>query len=205
MKFSEYIKTITPGESVLIEHSAVSLYPLLFYLIGQEKEWKNILVIDVLDSALPVFRQLKAANLDVPLEKLDRVKAGGTSEWGKKILEVDPHEDPGIFMTRFLSKLTRYYHENKGVTTFIINPERVIPLQDNKPSFILYLANTAAGFLGDPSRTTFYFVNFEIANRKYLALLEECFTRVLRINERGEIKILKSINTDEEGNILEPK
>jgi hypothetical protein len=203
LKFSEYLKNFQPGESILIEHSSLSPYPYLFYIIGRERNWEKILAIDILDSALPIIRWLKAANLDIPLDRIDRVKAGGTMEWGNKVIEVDPHKDPGIFMSRFLSKLAAYYRENKDMMTFVLNPERLIPLQDNRPSFILYLANVASELVGNPSRIVFYFLNFEITHRGYLALLEESFTRVLRLEEGGKLTILKSINTDEEGRYLE--
>ncbi|WP_054839546.1 DUF257 family protein [Thermococcus sp. JCM 11816] len=205
MKFGEYLETLRPGESVLVEHTSISPYPVLFYEIGKNSGWDNILVIDIIDSALPVLRWLKFAGLDVPEKSIARIKAGGTSEWGGRIvIDVDPHKDPGIFMSKFLSNLLSYYRANKNVTTIIMNPpERIIPpLQDNRPSFVLYLANAAAGFLGNPHRKTFYFVNYELAHKGYLALLEEAFTRVLRM-EGSSVRILKSLNLDEEGTTLQ--
>jgi hypothetical protein len=140
LKFSEYLRNITPGESILIEHTSTSAYPLLFYEIGRNKNWKNVLIVDLLDSALPILRWLKFAGLEVPTDKLDRIKAGGTSEWGNKIAEVDPHKDPGIFMSRFLNVLLSYYNTHKNVTTVIVNPERLVPLHENRASFVLYVS-----------------------------------------------------------------
>lgn len=82
MKFGEYLETLRPGESVLVEHTSISPYPVLFYEIGKNSGWDNILVIDIIDSALPVLRWLKFAGLDVPEKSIARIKAGGTSEWG---------------------------------------------------------------------------------------------------------------------------
>jgi hypothetical protein len=203
LKFSEYLGKVKNGENVLIEHSSMAPYPLLFHIIGKEKRWERILVVDVLDSAMPILRWLRKAGINVPTEKIDRIKAGGTSRWGDEIIEVDPHKDPEIFMTRLLIKLKEYYRTHENVATFVVNPERVAVLHDESPRIIEYLANTYASFLGTPSRTVFYFVNFQLANSRYLALLEEASTRVLRIEEGGKFTVLKSIDLEEEGTYLE--
>jgi hypothetical protein len=203
LKFIDYIGTINAGESILIEHTSTSPYPLLFYEIGRSRGWENILVVDLLDSALSVLRWLKFAGFDVPVDKLKRIKAGGTSEWGNKIAEVDPHKDPGIFMSRFLRVLLDYYKTHKNVTTVILNPEKLVPLQENRASFVLYISLIRSELLGNPSRVLFDFSNFELANRGYLALLEEISTRVFRIEEKGKLTLLKSIDPGEDGTPLE--
>jgi hypothetical protein len=203
LRFSDCIKEIKAGESILIEHTSVSPYPVLFYEIGRVKEWKNILIVDILDSALPVLRWLKFAGLKVPVEKLDRIKAGGTSEWGNKIGEVNPHKDPGIFMNNFLRILQDYYRTHENVTTVIFNPERLVPLHDNRASFVLYVSLIRSEFLGNPSRVLFDFSNFELAHPSYLALLEEISTRVFRIEGKGKLTLLKSTDPEEEGTPLE--
>ncbi|MBP1911377.1 DUF257 family protein [Thermococcus stetteri] len=202
MNFSSYLERIKPGETVLIEHTSISPHPLLFYEIGSSVGWDNLLVIDILDSTLPILRRLRLSGREVPENEIARIKAGGTSLWGKLVIEVNPHKDPGIFMSRFVSNVLNYYRRHKNVTTIIVNPERIIPLQDNRPSFVLYLTNVAAEFLGNTDRKTFYFVNYELAHRGYLALLEEIFTRVLRV-EDGSVEILKSLNLEEEGTRLQ--
>jgi hypothetical protein len=204
LKFVDYIESINAGESILIEHTSTSPYPLLFYEIGRSRGWENILIVDLLDSALPIFRWLKFAGLDVPVDQLKRIKAGGTSEWGNKIAEVDPHKDPGIFMNRFLKVLLDYYKTHENVTTIILNPERLVPLHENRASFVLYVSLIRSELLGNPSRVLFDFSNFELANKGYLALLEEIATRVFRIEERGKLTLVKSIDPEEDGTPLEP-
>ncbi|WP_167909982.1 DUF257 family protein [Thermococcus sp. Bubb.Bath] len=204
MKFRDYIGGINAGESILVEHTSTSPYPLLFYEIGRSRGWENLLIIDLLDSALPILRWLKFAGLDVSLDKLDRIKAGGTSEWGNKIAEVDPHKDPGIFMNRFLKVLVDYYKTHKNVTTIIVNPERLVPLHENRASFVLYVSLIRSELLGNPSRVLFDFSNFELAHSGYLALLKEIATRVFRIEEGGKLTLMKSIDPEEDGTLLEP-
>ncbi|KQH81919.1 DUF257 family protein [Thermococcus thioreducens] len=202
MKFKEYIKTIQPGESVLIEHTSLSKHPLLFYAIGETCGWNRVLIVDVIDSVLPILRWLRLSGLQVPKDT-PRVKAGGVSKWGRLLLEVDPHKDPGIFLSKFTQKLKEYYLKNPGTVTVILNPERMIPLQGNNRRFILSLANLASAFLGNSTRTTFYFVNYEMVERMYLALLEEAFTRVLIVKNEGRVLIAKSPHLEEEGMSLE--
>ncbi|ASJ09840.1 hypothetical protein A3L12_00235 [Thermococcus sp. P6] len=191
MKFGEYLRGIEKGESVLIEHTSLSNHPLLFHTIGETYGWEKILVVDIIDSLLPVLGWLNAAGLQVPMS-IARIKAGGISNWGRVVLELNPHKDPGIFLTIFTKKLKEYYSENPGTVTVILNPERVIPIQGGDRRLILSLANLASAFLGNPNRKTFYFVNREIADRSYLALLEETFTRVLVVENDGKTRIAKS-------------
>lgn len=201
MKFRDYLNNITGGESVLIEHASLSAYPLLFYGIGNFYGWERILLVDIEDSSLPVIRWLRLSGLDVP-RNLRRIKTGGTSKWGNVILDVNPHEDPRVFLSKFNRKINQVYTQNDFTVTMIMNPERLVPLQNGNRKFILTLSNLAATFLGNPRRITFYFVNREMSERTYLALLEEMFTRVLSMDSKG-VRILKSPKIIEEGTLLE--
>ncbi|QDA30492.1 hypothetical protein FH039_01115 [Thermococcus indicus] len=196
MNLKEYMREIKPGETVLIEHTSVSPYPVLLHAIGDVHGWERILVVDVIDSFLPVLRWLRLAGAEIP--RLKRVKAGGTSNWGEIIFEVNPHNDPAIFLSRFVRGIRDYYKRNPGTITVVMNPERLIPLQDNSPRFILNLADLASTFLGNTSRKTFYFVNRELSEERYLALLEEAFTRVVAVDNDGTVRVRKSPNLDEE-------
>jgi hypothetical protein len=57
--------------------------------------------------------------------------------------------------------------------------------------------------LGNPSRVLFDFSNFELTNKGYLAFLEEIATRVFRIEEKDKLSLVKSLNIEEEGTILQ--
>jgi hypothetical protein len=202
MRFSEYLKRIKDGENVLIEHTSLSPYPKLFYEIGNAYGWERLLLIDILDSSMPVIRWLRLAGFTVPTH-VKRIKAGGVSEWGEVIFEIDPHKDPGIFLSRFSNWAVRYYSNNPGTVSVVMNPERLIPLQNNNPRFIISLTNLGVAFIGNPKRRTFYFVNTDLADRRYVALLEEAFIRVVRIDDDGRTVIAKSPGEDE-GASLEP-
>lgn len=202
MKFREYLKEIRPGESVMIEHTSLSKHPLLFHAIGETHGWNRMLIVDIIDSVLPILRWLRLSEFHVP-ENVARIKAGGVSRWGRIILEVDPHKDPGIFLSKFNQKLREHYSKNPETVTVILNPERLVPIQDGDRHFIQSMANLAAAFIGNPKRTTFYFVNREMAEKTYLGLLEEAFTRVLVVGDDGKVLIAKSPHHDEEGNELE--
>ncbi len=202
MRFEEYLGTIKPGESVLIEHTSLSKHPVIFHLIGTNYGWNNMLVIDIIDSLMPILRWLSISGTSVP-DNIARIRAGGTSQWGRVILEVDPHKDPGIFLSRFTQKLREHYSKNPETVTVILNPERLIPLQNNNRRFILALSNLASAFVGNSKRITFYFVNREMVEGMYLALLEEAFTRVLIVKNDGRVLIAKSPHLEEEGMSLE--
>ena len=201
MNFDEYLSNISPGESVLIEHTSLSTYALAFYAIGERYGWDRVLLVDVIDSSLPVIRWLRLSGLSVPADVM-RIKAGGVSNWGRVLLEVDPHKDPGIFLSKFSRKIREVYAQNEYTVTVIMNPERLIPLQNGNRSFMLTLANMASAFIGNPNRVTFYFVNRDMAEDRYRALLEEAFTRVLTFTGPEELRILKSPNMGEEGTVL---
>lgn len=205
MKFSEYIGGVKAGENVLIEHTSLSAYPVLFYLIGKTYGWERLILVDIIDSSLPILRWAKHSGVDLPLG-LARIKVGGTSEWGRVILELDPHRDPGIFLTRFAGFISGYYDEHSGeeLVTVIMNSERLLPIQNNSSGFILTLTNFAASFIGNRGRRIFHFVNIDLADRRYVALLEEAFTRVVRLDERVP-RVLKSPIPGDEGRRLKLK
>ncbi|WP_456366478.1 DUF257 family protein [Thermococcus sp.] len=205
MKFSEYIGGVKAGENVLIEHTSLSAYPVLFYLIGKTYGWGRLIMVDVIDSSLPILRWARHAGVELP-SGLARIKAGGTSEWGRIILELDPHRDPGIFLTKFEGFIKGYYEEHSGeeMVTVIMNSERLVPIQNNRRGFILILTNFATSFIGNPGRRLFFFVNIDLADGRYVALLEEAFTRVIRIDDKVP-RVLKSPNSGEEGKELKLK
>lgn len=198
MNFNDYLSKVSPGESVLIEHTSLSLHALAFYAIGEKYGWDRVLLVDVIDSSVPVVRWLRLSGLSVP-ENVTRIKAGGVSNWGRVILEVDPHKDPGIFLSKFSRKIREVYSKNDFTVTVVMNPERLAPLQNENRNFILTLSNIASAFLGDTRRVTFYFINRDLANRMYLALLEEAFTRVLAFTEKTKLTVMKSPEIEEEG------
>ena len=205
MKFSEYVLGVKAGENVLIEHTSLSAYPVLFYLIGRAYGWERLILVDVIDSSLPILRWARHAGVELP-SGLVRIKAGGTSEWGRVILELDPHRDPGIFLTKFESFVKNYYeeHSREEMVTVIMNSERLVQIQNNRRGFILTLTNFATSFIGNPRRRSFHFVNVDLTDGRYVALLEEAFTRVIRIDDRTP-KVLKSPNSGEEGKELKLK
>ncbi|AIU69368.1 hypothetical protein TEU_02855 [Thermococcus eurythermalis] len=204
MDFKEYLSRISPGESVLIEHTSLSAYPLAFYRIGEKYGWDRILLIDVIDSSLIVLRWLRLSGSGVPTN-IRRIKVGGVSSWGNVVLDVNPYNDPGIFMSKVTKTVQRLYSKNDFTVALIMNPERLVPLQNGDRSFILALADMASAFLGNPRKVAFYFINGEIADKGYLALLEEAFTRVLAFTEKTKLTVLKSLEIGEEGREIELK
>ncbi|ASJ01761.1 hypothetical protein A3L09_00035 [Thermococcus profundus] len=202
MRFRDYLGKIREGESVLIEHTSLSPYHTLLLSIGEFYGWERLLLVDTLDSAASLVRTLHLSGTDIPGD-VAHIKVGGSFSWGRVILKVNPHKDPGIFLSRFVYTLREYYSKNSDVVTLILNPERLVSLYNNDPNFILTVANLAAVFLGTPLRRTFYFFNRETGNARYLSLLEEAFTRVLRVQDDGKILVVKSPDLEEEGALLE--
>ena len=203
MKLSEYMRNVIPGDMILIEHPSISLAPRVFHVITRSAGRDNLFIIDVLDSALTLKKELELAGVDVSyLEKAPRLMGSGKSKWGRVVMSIDVHSDPGIFMSKFERFSKKYYSEHPGVNTIIVNPERIIPLHHMSPRFVLSLADLAAVFLGNRNRNVYYFVNCETADRRYLSLLEEVFTKVLRLKGR-RLTVEKSPRPEEEGLELE--
>ncbi|NJE61759.1 DUF257 family protein [Thermococcus sp. 21S7] len=202
MRLAEYLNRVEWGENVLVEHTSLSSYPLIFHTIGETYGWERILIVDVLDSIMPVLRWLRLSGIRIP-ENIRRIKVGGNSGWGEVVFEVDPHKDPGIFLNRLSANVREYYQKNPKTVSILMNPEKMIPLHSNNPRFILTLANLGYAFLGNQIRKTFYFVNLDLADRRYVAILEESFIRVIRIHDDGRVLLLKSPQVEEEGRTLE--
>ncbi|AFK23188.1 DUF257 family protein [Pyrococcus sp. ST04] len=195
MNISEILNSINPGEIVLIEHTSLSPYPIVFSEVL--KNSKNTLIIDFLDSSLYVIRWLKFAGYEIP-EKLKRIKIGGTSKWGNVIAEIDPYKDPLVLVTKFITEIMKVYKENPNTTTIVLNHEKLLGLYNYDQYLVLEVLSIPTSLIGNPLRRAFVFMNYELTEPKYLALFEEVATRVIRIGNKGEVKIIKSIRPEEE-------
>ncbi|ALM76162.1 DUF257 family protein [Thermococcus barophilus] len=200
LSLNEYLNKIKAGEVVLVEHSSISKHPAVFYAIGRTYGWENLLVIDVIDSILPIVRSLTLSKIEIP-QNIARIKIGGTSNWGKIITEIDPHTDPGIFLSKFAWHRNSYCAKREKTITVTLNFERLIPIQEMSRYFTLLLSNLEASYLGDPRGIVFHFINYEVSERGYTSMLEEIATRILRITG-WEILIRKSPQLHEENQKL---
>ena len=203
MKLSEYLRNVVPGDMVLIEYPSISLVSTVFHVITGAIGRDNIFIIDILDGVLSIKKELELSGVDTSyLEKAPRLTGSGRSKWGSIIASIDVHSDPGIFLSKFERFSKEYYSEHPGVNSIIVNPERVIPLHHTNHRLVLSLIDLAAVFLGNRNRNVYYFVNCETADSRYLGMLEEIFTRVLRLEGR-RITVEKSLDPGEEGLELE--
>ncbi|RLF90967.1 hypothetical protein DRN82_02805 [Thermococci archaeon] len=198
MEIEEYVRLAKPGEIVLVEYSSLSPYPEIFYKIG-EGRWERLVVTDFLDSGLHVIRWLKFSGKEIPTEKIKRIKVGGSSRWGKIILDMDPYKDPVVLMINFFKTLVSTYKEVPGAIAVTLNHEKLLARYDYDPYLLNEVLAVPTTLIGNPLRTAFVFMNYELTEKRYLALFEEIATRVLRVEDDGTVKVLKSINLEEEG------
>ncbi|MFA4639405.1 DUF257 family protein [Pyrococcus kukulkanii] len=198
MEIGEYLRKAKPGEIVLIEYSSLSPYPEVLYEIGKDR-WNKVILTDFLDSGIHVLRYLKYSGKDIPLDEIKRIKVGGSSKWGRIILDMDPYKDPVVLMINFFKTLVAKYKEINGVIAIVLNHEKLLARYEYDPYFLNEVLAVPTTLIGNPLRTAFVFMNYELTEKRYLALFEEIATRIIKIDNSGIAKVAKSIDLSEEG------
>ncbi|ASJ16274.1 hypothetical protein A3L04_03885 [Thermococcus chitonophagus] len=201
MNIGEYLKGIKPGEIVLVEHSSLSPYPEVLYEICKDR-WDKVILTDFLDSGVHVLRHLKYSGKNIPIDKIKRIKVGGYSKWGRVILDMDPYKDPVVLMINFFKTLVATYKEVDKAIAIVLNHEKLLARYEYDPYLLNEVLAVPTTLIGNPLRTAFVFMNYELTEKRYLALFEEIATRIIRVDDSGIAKVVKSIDLSEEGREL---
>ncbi|AFL95473.1 hypothetical protein CL1_1274 [Thermococcus cleftensis] len=190
---------LRPGETVLIEYSAVSSPELLLYLICRRCRARGtpLIIDDISDAFAESVIRLDLMGLELEgLRNAPVIKIGGSREIGRVFgrVEVDKY-----------SLDFRYYNEiyEKIVPEEVVfNPvlgihKLFIALERHE---VMRLIRNISTFVGKKSRVALYFLNADIMERyspELLSFFEETASTVIRWDFEGgkyRLRVIKAAN-----------
>ncbi|WP_238516192.1 DUF257 family protein [Thermococcus gammatolerans] len=201
ISLGEFVGRLKPGEDVLVEYSSTTPVHILFYrfLRALANLGKPFMILDELDQLHVLRAHLKIMGLDTGLiDSAIVVKMGGIIKTGSVVGKVDLTKEPPVRKKHYEAILARI-GEEKGFR-LIVGFEKVLASYENdlreKERIFGYLVRP---HLGNPERVTVYFVNRDLISGKTLNELREHCTRVLTLDKRPCLEVLKSLNIEEYG------
>ena len=194
---AEYVRSIKPGEDVLIEHTSREPAHLIFHLLLEclEDNGYPFVIVDELDQ-LHVFKaQLKLSGIDTSRIDAARViKIGGMLQTGNVIGRVDMSKDFPIRKKHYeeaLKKLGPGY-----AVRVVLGFDKVLAMhEEDRKDLESLFGNMIRPYLGDERRTTVYLINTDLLSERTLREFMEHASRVFRaeITEGAlTLRVLKS-------------
>lgn len=187
MSIEEVIATLRKiqwGEVVLFEYSSHQPVHVMFKKAIEMARTENasLLLIDILDSLLPIKKGLEITGEEDIFEGLDVIKGGGKVAVGNVIERIDVSSDSVVYFSRLLSRLSEYYKSHEKTLTLIWNMEGVVNLHSGDLKILLQLEGIMRSFIGDPRRVAVYFINRDVAPGELIAITEEIATTVMMVD-----------------------
>lgn len=196
---STLLEDLKFGESILIEHSSTAPVHILFYELIKWAELNSypVLIDDFLDSLYLYEKHIKLSGLlTKPIKAAMVIKLGGILEVGNVIGKVSVSEST-ILQKEYDSVFEKVPHER--FLNIVVGFDKYLLLLQDKKEFLSSLHDILK-YVGNKRRIAFYFINqdlIEVAAPAALPILEEGFTRVVRIgrNESAPptVKLLKTL------------
>jgi len=198
---------IRPGETVLVEYSAVSSPELLFYLMcrGCGHAESPVLIDDISDTFSEYVIRLELMGLDTEaLMEVPVIKIGGNREFGNVVgrVEVDKYSLDFKYYGKIYDKVV----PEKVVCNPVLGIHKLFVALERQD--VIRLVRNISTFVGRKSRFAFYFINRDVLERKnpeLLPLLEETVSTVLQW-EAGKgkyrLRALKAANDEILGSIV---
>ena len=204
----EYLRSLKPGEDVLIEYTSREPVHILLHLILRclQKKELPVIIVDELDQ-LHVFRtQMKLAGIDTKLiDDANVIKIGGLLKTGNVLGKVDLSKEFPIRKKHYEEALKKV---NADYTVrIVLGFDKVLAMHEGEmrdlESLFGYMIRP---YLGDESRTTVYFINTELFSERTRKELREHASRIVKVrfeDDRINLKIIKSPFLSEYGKRIE--
>ncbi|NJE61116.1 hypothetical protein E3E51_05040 [Thermococcus sp. 21S7] len=206
----EYLRSIKPGEDILIEYTSREPVHILLHLILKclRKNGLPVVIVDELDQ-LHVFRtHMKLADVDTELiDTANVIKIGGLLKTGNVLGRVDLSKEFPIRKKHYEEALRKV---NTDYTIrIVLGFDKVLAMHEGErrelESLFGYMIRP---YLGDERRTTVYFINTELFSERTLKEFREHASRVfnVRFGENTVIlKVIKSPNIKDYGKEMKAK
>lgn len=189
---NELLDDVADGELVLVEYDSIAQDTLLPLRLATENEGILVEIGDRLSVKIPALLELKDVR-----NKLRKLKILNVSNYP---IELEGFDIKNVKFDDLLSVMSNIYEflrrfgEKKVI---VIEGFEMLALYYNIKSVLKDFAGLKVML---PHSTMFYFVNYEVIERRYLAIIESLATTVIRftgvLKENGIVKrmyILKSV------------
>lgn len=179
---------VLDGGLTLVEYSPgipKRLLPLEFLRAVEGK----IAVVDVVDMGMIFWKAVETLEDDLKalFDSMEVIKVGGRIEWGVQVMKLDPRSDPPVIVEKISRKLGPF----KG-TIFIFGIERLPRIHSDSPRLVLGMFDYVSVLLSDRDKHVVCFVNRDLSDPVFLALLEDAATSVLDLSS-GALTLRKAL------------
>ncbi len=189
---NELLEDVADGELVLVEYDSVSQEPLLPLKLATENEGILVEIGDRLSVKIPALLDLNDIR-----DKMGKLKILNVSNYP---IELEGFDIKNVKLDDLLSVMSNVYEFLKNFgrdRVVVIEGFEMLALYYNVKSVLKDFAGLKVML---PHSTMFYFVNYEVIERRYLAIIESLATTVIRftgvLKENGIVKrmyLLKSV------------
>ncbi|WP_148883273.1 DUF257 family protein [Thermococcus aciditolerans] len=191
---------LRPGETVLIEYSAVSSPELLLYLVCRRCRARGtpLLIDDISDAFAESVIRLDLMGLELEgLRNVPVIKIGGSRDIGSVFgrVEVDKY----FLDFRYYNEIYKKIVPEEVVFNPVLGIHKLFIALDRHE--VIQLIRNISTFVGKKSRVALYFLNLDIMERyspELLSFFEETASTVLRWDFEGgkyRLRVVKAANS----------
>jgi len=187
MRLEEFLGSVQPGEVVLIEYT--TLAPASVALLRSVEAFGGeCTIVSVADMVTAFISSLKSAGVDVGrFGRASLIKIGGRVKWKYPLMHLPMTSNPTVVIGKIRERVQE--------TAVVVGLERFLMVQGSVERAALSVVEFLSGELGG-RRRWILLVNFDVAPREFLALMEDVATRVLFL-DGAEAKVLRSVSGGE--------
>lgn len=182
-----------PEGVLLVEYQATGHPELTFseILSGWRKKGITPLIVDIGDTLHIFLQNLKFEGIELSVDDIPVIKERGMVEVGKVLGYVEVIEDFDYHMATY-SRLAKKVPKESRNHTIVVGMEKFsFTFIDDPPKLERYFETVTRRYLSIKGRTSFLFLNTDVASEYLRKGLEQDSDYVLRVRGR-EVRVLKS-------------
>lgn len=150
----------------------------------------GVVAVDVVDIGVTFWKAagMESGELKELFDNMWVIKVGGRTEWGVRILKLDPRNDPAVIIEKISRKLDQF----EG-TVLMFGIEHLPRIHNGSPRLVLGMFDYVSLLLSEKNKRVVCFVNKNLSDPGFLALLESAATTVVDVSTGGFVvkKVLR--------------
>ena len=139
----------------------------------------GVVAVDIVDIGVTFWKAAGMGSVELKnlFDNMRVIKIGGRTEWGVVILKLDPRSDPAVIIEKISRKLDQF----EG-TILMFGIEHLPRIHGGSPRVVLGMFDYVSASLSDRNKRIICFINRELSDRGFLALLEDAATSVVDLS-----------------------